>query len=146
MYVGMHGGEAIPFYHEAGYVHITVITPSPDEAWGLRSSFPSAEVVGASCAPAQDKNALRLDAVVPTAQTVIVNDPGNELAILAGVPWDSVDLLIVSTNTASKATGFASAFDLVTEVVTTRGFVEVDRWTRDLDGVLDVAFMKGARL
>lgn len=145
VHVGVCGREAVPFYHEAGYTHITVIEPAPDEAWALRHQFPGIEVIQGSCAPAKDNRALRLDAITPRAQTVVVNDPGSELAILAGAPWGAIDLLIVNTST-SDTTDFANAYDLVTEVVTTRGFVEVDRWTRDTDGAVDVVFMKGARL
>ena len=145
VHAGVRGREAVPFYHEAGYTRITVIEPAPGEAWVLRSQFPSVDVIQGSCSPAKDNHALRLDAAAPRAHAVVVNDPGSELAVLAGVPWDTLDLLIVNTST-SDVTEFASAYDLVTEVVTTRGFVEVDRWTRDTDGTLDAVFMKGARL
>lgn len=142
VHIGAHGGQAVPFYYEAGFNQITMLVSGSNRATVLRTRFPGVDV---RCVPIFGEGSDRLDALFPRARVMIVSEPGGELAILASVPWDSVDLLIISTSII-KITDFASPYDLVTEAVTTRGFVEVDRWTREHTGSLDVIFMKGARL
>lgn len=129
-HVGAAQAREIPAYYEAGFSDITVVETDPERAKALRTRFPGVNVV-------ED---LALDAQV---QAVTVNEPGRELEILDLIPWASLTLLTVAT-TAKDGADAASSYDLVTEVVTTRGFVEVDRWTRHPeDGAdINVAFIR----
>lgn len=127
VHVGAAQAREIPAYYEAGFFDITVVDPDPERAKALRTRFPGVNVV-------ED---LRLDAPV---HAVTVNEPGRELDVLDTLPWASLTLLIVAT-TSKDGANAASSYDLVTEAVTTRGFVEVDRWTRHpVD--LHVAFIR----
>lgn len=147
VHVGAVEGPEIAAYYEAGFSHITVVDADPERVRSIRTRYPGVDVVQAVCTPAEargndDVEVRRLDAIAPEAKIVTINSPGNERAILAHAPWDSLKLAIVGTCTADDP----SPYDLVTEIATTRGFVEVDRWTRSYPTLLDVAYMKGPRL
>lgn len=116
MHVGAAQAREIPTYYEAGFFDITVVESDHERAKALRTRFPGVNVV-------EDTG---LDAPV---RAVTVNVPGRELEVLDLIPWASLTLLTVAT-TAKDGANAASSYDLVTEAVTTRGFVEVDRWTR----------------
>lgn len=138
VHVGDAQGRDIPGYYEAGFYDITVVESVPDRVRALRTRFPGVlvqEVTG--------QTGFRLDASCPKAAVAIVNIPGHELAVLEFAPWESLRLLIVNTSASDNSAG-ASSYDLLTEVATTRGFVEVDRWKRT-DSDLDVAFVKLGR-
>lgn len=135
VHVGDAQGREIPGYYEAGFFDITVVESSADRVRALRTRFPGVDVQEVTSG-----GGWRLDAVSPAATVAVVNIPGHELAVLEFAPWDSLRLLIVNTSASDNSVG-ASSYDLVTEVATTRGFVEVDRWKR-ADTDLDVAFVK----
>lgn len=135
VHVGDAQGREIPGYYEAGFFDITVVESSNDRVRALRTRFPGVDVQEVT-----NEGGWRLDAVSPAATVAVVNIPGHELAVLEFAPWDSLRLLIVNTSASDNSVG-ASSYDLVTEVATTRGFVEVDRWKR-ADTDLDVAFVK----
>lgn len=138
IHVGDAQGRDIPGYYEAGFYDITVVESVPDRVRALRTRFPGVfvqEVTG--------DQGFRLDVSCPKAAVAVVNIPGHELAVLEFAPWESLRLLIVNTSASDNSAG-ASSYDLLTEVATTRGFVEVDRWKRT-DSDLDVAFVKLGR-
>lgn len=137
IHVGDAQGRNVPEYYEAGFYDIIVVAPGSDRARALRTRFPGVDVQEVTEA------GFRLDAASPTAQVAVVDVPGHELAVLEFAPWDSLRLLIVNTSASDNSAG-ASSCDLVTEMATTRGFVEVDRWKRT-DTDLDVAFVKLGR-
>lgn len=136
----VHVGAApdVPAYYQAGYSDITVVDSAPERVRALRTRFPGVNVVEVT--GAED---FRPGAGVFSAHTVVINTPGHELAVLGQTLWNNLVLLIVATN-LKDADNAASPYDLVTEVVTTRGFVEVDRWTRHpADGAdVNVAFFR----
>jgi FkbM family methyltransferase len=164
VHVGAHEGQEMPYYYEAGFTNITLVEPIPDLARQLRTRFPMTEVVEAACTDRDNELAQlhvmaktnmstlvapqsrdqvvdsylvqtrRLDAIAPNAKVAVIDAQGLELEVLEGAPWDSLELLIVESCTEDDST-MASPYDLVTEVVTTHGFVEVDRWVRDYDFV-----------
>lgn len=135
VHVGGVQGRDVPGYYEAGFFDITVVESAPDRVRALRTRFPGVDVQEVT-----GEAGFRLDAVSPAATVAVVNIPGHELAVLEFAPWDSLRLLIVNTSASDNLAG-ASSYDLLTEVATTRGFVEVDRWKRT-DTDLDVAFVK----
>ena len=125
VHVGAAQGREIPAYYEAGFFDITIVDAAPERVREVRTRFPGVNVVEVTSA-----TDFRPGAGVFSAHTVVINTPGHELAVLDGPLWNDLVILIVATN--AKDTGnAASPYDLVTEAVTTRGFVEVDRWTRD---------------
>jgi hypothetical protein len=136
VHVGNAQGREIPEYYEAGFTNITVVESAPDRVRALRTRFPGVDVQEVT-----GEVGFRLDAACPLAHVAVVNIPGHELAVLEFAPWDSLRLLIVVTSASDNSAG-ASSYDLLTEVATTRGFVEVDRWKRTADADLDVAFVK----
>lgn len=138
VHVGNAQGREIPGYYEAGFSDITVVESAPDRVRALRTRFPGVDVREVT-----GEAGFRLDVTSPAARVAVVNIPGHELGILEYAPWDSLRLLIVNTSASDNSVG-ASSCDLVTEMVTTRGFVEVDRWKRT-DADLDVAFVKLGR-
>lgn len=139
VHVGDADGEAIPAYYEAGFTDITVVDTDPERLRALRTRFPG---VDAKQVTEFELDGFRLDAVTSKVQVLVVNMPGHELTVLASAPWDRLSLLVVETSAHLTVT-HATAYDLVTEVVTTRGFVEVDRWTRSGEvSDLRVAFNK----
>lgn len=138
VHVGDAQGREIPGYYEAGFFDITVVESAPDRVKALRTRFPGVDVQEVT-----GEAGFRLDATRPDAAAVVVNIPGHELAILEHAPWDSLRLVIVNTSASDNSAG-ASSYDLLVEVATTRGFVEVDRWKRT-DTDLDVAFVKLGR-
>lgn len=125
VHVGAAQDHQIPAYYEAGYFDITIVDSAPERIREVRTRFPGVNVVEVT-----GHDDFRPGAGVFSAHTVVVNVPGHELAVLNGTLWNNLALLIVATN-AKDAVNAASSYDLVTEAVTTRGFVEVDRWTRD---------------
>ena len=130
VHVGGLLGDEIEAYYEAGFYDITVVRIGSDVARRhMRNRFPGVDV----------RDGVGLDATAPAV--LIINTPGQELEALQFTPWDDLRLIVVETtdNAASGLT--ASQYDLVTEAITTRGFVEVDRWTRSDVGGLRVAFM-----
>ena len=129
VHVGAAQRHEIPAYYEAGFSDITVIDSAPERVKSLRTRFPGVFIVEMT-----GNETLRLDA---RARVVTVNVPGHELAVLDALPWDNLTLLTVAT-TAKDGADAASSYDLVTEAVTTRGFVEVDRWTRHPHDAADV--------
>ena len=146
VHVGTVNGPEISAYRLAGFDHVTVVNADPDQARALQGRFPWVDAQRMVCTLAETRGddtieVRRLDAIAPSANVAVINSLGHERAILASAPWDSLDLLIVGTCTANEP----SMYDLVTEIVTTRGFVEVDRWTRDASNH-DVAYIKGTRL
>lgn len=138
IHVGDAQGREIPGYYEAGFNDITVVESAPDRVRALRTRFPGVDVQEVT-----GEAGFRLDAACPAARVAVVNIPGHELAVLEYAPWDSLRLLIVNTSASDNSSG-ASSYDLLTEIATTRGFVEVDRWKR-ADTDLDVAFVKLGR-
>jgi len=147
VHVGSVEGPEIPAYYDAGFNHITVVNADPDQARLLRRWFPAVQVEQAVCSLAETRGddtieVRRLDAIAPSANVAVVNSLGHERAILQTAPWENLEMLVVGTCTTNEP----SMYDLVTEVVTTRGFVEVDRWTRNTTSAQDVAYMKGTRL
>lgn len=137
VHVGAAQDREIPAYYEAEFFDITVVDSVPDRVRALRTRFPGVDVREVT-----DGEGLRLDAIAPGAHAAAVNLPGHELAVLEFAPWDTLRLLIVRTTTADNANG-ANSYDLLTEVVTTRGFVEVDQWQRSGQD-LDAVFVKSA--
>lgn len=145
VHVGVIRDQEVSYYYEAGFSHITVAYPDPMVAKVIRTRFPGVDV--------NMDEERRLDAIAPDARVLVVRTPGNEVSTLLAAPWSFLDLIIVETCTAIGDDP-ASTYDLVTEIVTTRGFVEVERWTRDFDSrhsspaddVLNVVYVKGARL
>lgn len=143
VHVGSAQGREIAAYYDAGFTDITVVDSVPDSIRAVRTRFPGVDVKEVT-----GHDGFRLDAAIPVASVVVVQMPGHELAILAHAPWDHLNLLVVGT-THSDSGVYASSYDLVTEAVTTRGFIEVDRWTRSNNrgngfNDLDVAYMKVA--
>lgn len=138
VHVGAAQGHEIPAYYEAGFFDITVIDSAPERVKSVRTRFPGVDVIEMTSA-----DDFRPGAGVFSSPVVVVNMPGHELAILDTVIWGDLALLIVATN-AKDASNAASPYDLVTEAVTTRGFVEVDRWIRDPRSGADtvVAFLR----
>lgn len=135
--VGLGPKDAVTAYYEAGYTDITVVDSDPRRIKALRTRFPGVDVV-----EVRSDRVFRLDATAPDAHTAVVNMSGHELAVLQFAPWSSLRLLTVCTTAADNATG-PSSYDLVTETVTTRGFVEVGTWPRLGSGSdIDVAFIR----
>ncbi len=134
IHVGSTQGQYIPSYYEAGFLDIKVIESAPERIRALRTRFPGVDVQEVT-----GEDGFRLDVVCPDARVAVVNVPGHELAVLEFAPWDTLQLVVVSTATADNTAG-PSSYDLVTEVVTTRGFVEVDAVKNGAN--LDVAFVK----
>jgi len=163
VHVGAHEGQEMRFYYEAGFTDMVLVEPIPELAKQLRTRFPGVEVVQAACSDHEGEATLnilqrtnmstllepgpldqvtrtvgvalrRLDAIAPDAQVAVIDAQGHELEVLSAAPWDSLQMVIVETCTVDDPT-VASSYDLVTEAVTTKGFVEVDRWTRDYDWV-----------
>lgn len=146
VHVGAVEGPEIAAYYEAGFYRITVVDADPDRVRSIRTRYPGVEVEQAVCSPAETRGndeikVRRLDAIAPSAKIVVINSPGHGRAILATAPWSSIELVIVGTCTTDEP----SEYDLMTEAVTTRGYVEVDRWTRNAS-TQDVAYLKGSRL
>ena len=137
VHVGSVKGSDIAAYYDAGYTDMTVIQSSAANVRTLRNWFP-----GVDAREVTGEQRFRLDAVSPAAHTVVIGMPGHELAVLEFAPWDSMQLLVVST-TANDNAGGPSSYDLVVEAVTTRGFVEVGSWWNPHDGT-DVAFIRVA--
>ena len=135
VHVGSAQGREIPAYYQAGFLDITVVDSASERVRALRTRFPGVDIREVT-----GSEGFRLDATAPRAQTAVVNLPGHELAVLAFAPWDSLRLLIVTTSAADNTNG-ASSYDLLTEAVTTRGFVEVEQWLR-ADQDIDVVFVK----
>jgi hypothetical protein len=138
VHVGSAQGREVPGYYEAGFADITVVESAPDRVKALRTRFPGVDVQEVT-----GETGFRLDAACPSAAVAVVDIPGHELAVLEFAPWDSLRLLIVTTSASDNSAG-ASSYDLLTEITTTRGFVEIDRWKRT-DTDLDVAFVKLGR-
>jgi hypothetical protein len=138
VHVGNAQGREIPGYYDAGFADITIVESAPDRVKALRTRFPGVDVQEVT-----GEAGFRLDAACPFAAVAVVNIPGHELAVLEFAPWDSLRLLIVTTSASDNSAG-ASSYDLLTEITTTRGFVEIDRWKRT-DTDLDVAFVKLGR-
>lgn len=138
VHVGSAQGREIPGYYDAGFSDITIVESAPDRVKALRTRFPGVDVQEVT-----GEAGFRLDVACPFASVAVVNIPGHELAVLEHAPWDSLRLLIVTTSASDNSAG-ASSYDLLTEIATTRGFVEVDRWKRT-DTDLDVAFVKLGR-
>jgi hypothetical protein len=137
VHVGETQDRAIPTYYDAGYFDITIVESDPQRVRAVRTRFPGVSVIDTSVGEYR-----RLDAVADDAHTLVINDSGHELKLLTEAPWASLELLIVATDDTPPVDG-PSPYDLVTEAVTTRGFVEVDSWPRRGGGAgLDVAFMK----
>lgn len=135
VHVGTVTGREIPAYYDAGYVDITVVCADQRQIRAVRTRFPGVDAV-------ETRDELASTSL--GAHTFVVNVPGHELALMQFTPWTSSQLLIVATSTADTENG-PSSCDLVTETVTTRGFVEVDRWERSGGGgAVDVAFLKVA--
>jgi FkbM family methyltransferase len=163
VHVGAHEGQEMPYYYEAGFTNIVLVEPIPQLVRQLRTRFPGADVVQAACSDVDGSanfhlmaksnmstladplpidhvvdtfvvSTRRLDSIAPNAKVAVIDAQGLELEVLEGAPWDSLELLIVESCTEDDST-MASPYDLVTEVVTTHGFVEVDRWVRDYDFV-----------
>jgi len=131
VHVGGLQDRAIPAFYEAGFFDITVVDSDPERVRALRTRFPGVDF--------STEGAERIDA----ASVLVINTPGYELDLLSFVPWGNLTLLIVATNTKDGDSA-VSSYDLVTELVTTRGFIEVDRWTREpYDGAdTNVAFLR----
>ncbi len=127
MHVGPVGLGTIPGYYEAGYSDITVFYADREHIKSVRTRFPGVNAV--SELP---------DTSLP-AQTCVIDMPGYELSLVQLIPAE-VELLAVSTS-ASDNTNGASSYDLLTEVTTTRGFVEIDRQKRADGATIDVAFV-----
>lgn len=141
VHVGNAQGREITAYYEAGFTNITVVDSAPERIRAVRTRFPGVEVREVT-----GHEGFRLDATTPDAKVAVVQIPGHELTVLTHAPWGSLDLLVVGTTHTDET---PSPYDLVTEAVTTKGFVEVDRWTRSNNGRgggddLDVVFMKVA--
>lgn len=135
VHVGSTEGDAVRSYYQAGYFDIRVVDSDPEHIKALHTRYPGVATINA-------QGPFRLDAIAPNAHTVVVNTPGRELAVIQFLPWSDLRLLVVGTTAADNVNG-PSSYDLVTETVTTRGFVEVDRWDRGGGGSdLDVAFMR----
>lgn len=138
LHVGAAQDRQIPAYYEAGFSDMTIVDSAPERIREVRTRFPGVNVLEVT-----GSNDFRPGAGAFSAHTVVINTPGHELAVLDTALWADLTLLIVATNT-QDATNAASSYDLVTEAVTTRGFVEVDRWTRDPRSGADtiVAFLR----
>lgn len=138
VHVGAAQGHEISAYYEAGFFDITVVDSAPERVKSVRTRFPGVDVVAV-----ETSDDFRPGAGIFSAKFVVINTPGHELNVLNTVIWGDLALLIVATN-AKDASNAASPYDLVTEAVTTRGFVEVDRWTRDPRSGADtvVAFLR----
>lgn len=137
VHVGAAQNREIPAYYEAGFFDITVVDSAPERTKEVRTRYPGVNVVELTGA-----DGLRLDADILSAHVVVVNVPGHELTVLDTTPWADLALLIVATN-AKDAINAASSYDLVTEAVTTRGFVEVDRLTRHpSSGAFSVVYLR----
>jgi len=135
VHVGAAQDREIPAYYEAGFLDLTVVDSAAERVRVLRTRFPGVDVREVT-----GNEGFRLDTTAPRAQAAVVNLPGHELAVLEFAPWDTLRLLIVRTSTTDNTNG-ASSYDLLTEAVTTRGFVEVEQWRR-ADQDLDVVFVK----
>ncbi|MEV4672168.1 FkbM family methyltransferase [Actinomadura sp. NPDC049382] len=76
-----------------------------------------------------------IQAETPAPPNVVVIDAqGLELAVLRGADLAAVDLVVVETCTVLDRT-MASGYGDVSAFMADAGFVEADRWTRDLDWV-----------
>lgn len=121
VHVGSAQHREIPTYYGAGFLDITVVDSDPQRVKNVRTRFPGVNVV--------EMEDLRPGAGIFSAHTVVINAPGHELGILDEALWNNLHMLIVATDIKGSGNA-ASPYDLLTEAVTTRGFVEVDRWTR----------------
>lgn len=157
VHVGARDGHEVFAYDQAGFADLVLIEPAPERVLRLRRRFPGARVIQAACSdregradlmtqsngPLRDVALMRLDVAAPLSRAAVVDTPGHERAVLAAAPWLTLDVVIVRTTARrGEATG-VSPYDLVTEIVTTKGFVEVDRWTRPDSGDVDVVFIDG---
>lgn len=134
VHVGNVQGDEVQRYYQAGFNDITVVESSVGRIRSLRTRFPGVDVREVT-----GEQPFRLDA---PAHVIVVNMPGHELAVLEFAPWDTLSLIIVRTSASDNTSG-PSSYDLVTEMVITRGFVEVGSWWYPGEG-LDVAFVKVA--
>jgi FkbM family methyltransferase len=100
--------------------------------------------------------------VAPDANIAVIDVQGAELEVMAGAPWDALDLMVVEACTVEDPTISAGLGDVLAEG-RAHGFGEVARWGRDYafidrfargpapsgavlpaGEVLDVALLRGA--
>jgi FkbM family methyltransferase len=72
----------------------------------------------------------RLADVAPGANIAVIDAQGFELQVMAGAPWEALDLMVVEACTVNDPT-IAASYPDVTALAAGHGFQEICYWPRD---------------